>query len=185
MQITCLKWAAAVLVLLTSSQVFAEVNQKRGGAIAFEHNDVPLYGYIGDPEISNMAKEITEEFLANTNEKRLIAEALYAYIAPGIVAENRFVKPDGFEMSETQLNFLGGTSYPNSGCKVERVSSTDQDVIGEYMVLIVDATDHQSLEYIETCLLLAAATAMGVDMDGQPVMGNSELRSFLSSVAGN
>lgn len=143
---------------------------------------IPVADYFANPEFLEMAEQIWDEFLSHEtrpSKARQMALAMMTYIGPEVVSGNRFIPPDGHNLSQMDLEMMAEKSFPDEGCRIERLWLTHPDHYGEYMVLLVDASDHPSYEYIESCLLLATATAIGEDLDGQPIMTNDALRDFL------
>ena len=172
-----------VLVFLnvTSSAV------KSGDDIATEQvgeGQIPLVEYFENQEFSGIAEQIRTEYLSHNfvpNEGRDLALAIVTYIGPSVISKGRFVPPQGFYISPGQLEYMTGRFFPEEGCRVERIWFATE---GDYYVLLVDASDHPSPEYIEECLLLATLTALGERMGETEVQPVHVLRNRILEIVG-
>lgn len=122
---------------------------------------IPLVGYIENQEFSDIAEHIRTEFLSHKfipEEGRDLATGIVTYIGPDIVSNGHFVPPEGFYIPPSQLQYMTDRNFPEEGCKIERLMYR---AAGDYLVLLVDASDDPLPEYIEKCLLLATLSASG------------------------
>ena len=149
----------------------------------YEHEGVPLYGYVSDPKISEAVQEIADRYLGSNSNKYDLVRAIYffVFIDPEIVWEGKFLKPVGLELSEKATEPFASHELSNEGCNVGRIDSTNEDVKGEYLVWLIHGGEFEGVDGIESCLLFAAATAAGVGLKGFPKMEANDLRQLLDA----
>lgn len=143
---------------------------------------IPLLGYIEDQGYLAIAEEIRSEYLTDISSRdldRFYASALVTYIGPSLVENGNFMPPPNFHIPGEQLEVLSRKVFPDEGCRIERLFFENKD---QFIVLLVDASDTPSQGYIETCLLGATLTALGEELDGRPVMTNSEMRTQIEEI---
>lgn len=143
---------------------------------------IPLLGYIEDQGYLAIAEEIRSEYLTDISIRdldRFYASALVTYIGPSLVENGSFMPPPNFHIPGEQLEVLSGKVFPNEECRIERLFFENKE---QFIVLLVDASDTPSQGYIETCLLLATLTALGEELDGKPLLQNSEMRTQIEEI---
>ena len=144
--------------------------------------EIPVLGYIEEDEYLNIAHKIKSDYLsgiANNKRERIFAQALVAYIGPSLVENGKFVPPPNFYIPPDQLEIMAGKIFPDEECIIERLVFKAEK---QFIVLAVDASDTPSQENIERCLLGATLAALGEDLDGQPIMPNSEMRNLIEEI---
>ena len=144
--------------------------------------EVPILGYIEQEEYLNIAHQIKSDYLsgiANNKSDRIFAQALVAYIGPSLVENGKFVPPPNFHIPPDQLEVMAGKIFPDEECRIDRLIYKAEN---QFIVLLVDASNSPSKGYIERCLLGATLAALGEDLDGQPVMPNSEMRNLIKEI---
>lgn len=174
---------ATVLAFLSGATSAAEAGDSSATEPIVERQ-VLLVGYIENQEFSDIADQIRNEYLSHSfvpDEGRDMALAIITYIGPDVVSNNRFVPPENNDMSPDELEYMTGRYFPDEGCRIERLRFPSE---GEYYVLLVDASDHPSAEYIEECLLLATLTALGERLDGREVQPVHVLRNWIRGIVG-
>jgi hypothetical protein len=143
---------------------------------------IGLTGYIEDPFFQEMISEMGRDFLGHSNKadtNRNFARAIVTYIGPNLVSDGRFVPPEGFHISEQQMEIMSGKIFPEEGCRIERLVFAHENA---FIILLVDATDDPSREYIETCFLGAILAALGEDIDGTPIPSRFEADALIRSI---
>lgn len=183
--VTAIAAAATFLIVIFGLGQNQGLAQKSGDeqskANSAQSQTIPLVGYIEEPEFLELANEIRAEFLTlrTLSADRSLAQAIVVYIGPNLVSQGRFVPPDDFYIPPDQLEILERKIFPEEGCRIERIFfSANQS----YIVQLFDASDEPSSQYIEQCLLLAVATALGENLDGKPVISNAEMRELIRGI---
>ncbi|WP_300071595.1 hypothetical protein [uncultured Ruegeria sp.] len=157
---------------------------ENSGVFVYEHEGVPLSGYISDPKVSEATQEIADRYLSANSNKYDLVRAIYffVFIDPEIVSEGKFVKPVGLDLPEKATTLFASHELSNDGCNVGKVSATNEDVKGEYLVWLIHGGEFEGVDGIESCLLFAAAAAAGVGLQGNPKMEANGLRRLLDAL---
>lgn len=143
---------------------------------------MPFLGYIENPEFLALAQEIAAQFLtfeAAPGPERQVAKAIVAYVGPDVISDGRFIPPEDYYIPPEQLEMLSQKAFPNEGCRVERLWFSSKSA---YIVLVVEASDQPTGDYIEHCLLLAVLTSLGEQTDATPVQTPKALRDRVREV---
>ncbi|WP_217358023.1 hypothetical protein [Ruegeria atlantica] len=150
----------------------------------YEHEGVPLYGYVSDPKVSESVREIADRYLSSSSNKYdlIRAEFFAVFIAPKIVSEGKFVDPFGLEPTEETIDIFASHKLSNEGCNVGRINATNEDEKGDYFIWLVHGGKYEGVDGIESCLLFAAAAAAGVGLQGNPKMQANDLQLLLDAL---
>ncbi len=170
--------AISAATLFNNTLATAEEN---AGVFVYEHEGVPLLGYISDPKVSEATQEIADRYLGSNSNNYDLVRALYffVFIDPEIVSDGKFVKPVELELTEETTEPFSKHELSDEGCNVGKISSTNKDVKGEYLIWLIHGGEFEGVDGIEACLLFAAAAAAGVGLQGNPKMEASDLRQLL------
>lgn len=177
-------WIAVVVCLVVSlaSSTLAQQNTGSPKQTGSGKQQIPILGFAQDNEVTDFITTIESDFfLEGFNEvpDRRLARAISIFIGPDLVLNGAFVPPSEFYMSPSQLEIMSGKTFPNEGCRVERLIFSET---GDYVVLLVDASTQASFEYHQNCILSAALTSLGEPLDGTPTLSSSELYQRLQGV---
>ncbi|MDG1458013.1 MAG: hypothetical protein P8Q92_09035 [Pseudoprimorskyibacter sp.] len=144
--------------------------------------NIPLLGQILNQDNLELAEEIRDQYLSNIDfleGDQQFAKAVVVYVGDDFVVDGEFAVPSDVSIPATQLEILQSKSFPDDGCRVERLFFSDNE---EFIVLLVDGSYQPETNYIEQCLLLASLTALGEDSSGTPVRTTEELRNELEAL---
>ncbi len=150
---------------------------------AVVEGQIPLFGYIENQEYVDMVEKFRAEYLSHEfipDEGRNLGSGIAIYIGQSVGSNGRFVSPEDFNIlpinrlsvtnGNVRIEFPDGfglrfpeTVIPEKGCKVARAVF---NAVGDYLVLLIDASDDPPPEHIEKCLLLATLGVFGERMDG-------------------
>ncbi|WP_299644361.1 hypothetical protein [uncultured Ruegeria sp.] len=158
--------------------------QENAGVVVYEHEGVPLYGYISDPKIYELAQEIVGRYLASNSQSGSLKRAnnLFTFIDPEIVSEGQFVSPEDLELSEEITDWFAQKVLRKNRCSVGRVFSTNENEKGDYFVWLVHSGGPKDIDDIEYCLLFAAAASAGILLADVPVVQSDDMRRLLDSI---
>lgn len=150
----------------------------------YEHEGVPLYGYVSDPKVSESVQEIADRYLSSSSNKYdlIRAEFFAVFIDPKVVSEGKFVDPFGLEPTEETIDIFASHELSNEGCNVGRINATNEDEKGDYFIWLVHGGEFEGVDGIESCLLFAAAAAAGVGLQGNPKMEATDLQRLLDAL---
>ena len=173
--------AISAATLFNNTLATAEEN---AGVFVYEHEGVPLFGYISDPKVSEATQEIADRYLGSNSNNYDLVRALYffVFIDPEIVSDGKFVKPVELELTKEMTEPFSKHELSAEGCNVGRIDSTNEDVKGEYLVWLIHGGEFEGVDGIETCLLFAAAAAAGIGLEGNPKMEVNDLRQLLDAL---
>ncbi|WP_170565048.1 hypothetical protein [Ruegeria atlantica] len=147
----------------------------------YEHEGVPLYGYVSHPKVSEATQEIADRYLGSNSNNYDLVRALYffVFIDPEIVSDGKFVKPVELELTEEMTEPFSKHELSDEGCNVGRIFSTNEEEKGEYLVWLVHGGQYEGKEGIESCLLFAAAASAGIWLGDFPALDPRDLRQLL------
>ena len=130
---------------------------------------------IEDPKFEKLLASLGREYLGKPvqfEESRKPAKGILTYIGPSLVLNGRFVPPNDFFIPEQQLEVMNRKTFPDEGCRLERLIFGPND---DFIVLLVNATDTPTEEDILKCFLGAVLTALGEELDGTPIQTVAEM----------
>ncbi|MDA7964385.1 hypothetical protein [Ruegeria sp.] len=189
--LSCAPWRAvfcgaaiSAATLFNSLHVAAQEAENALGRFVYEHEGVPLYGYVSDPKVSESVQEIADRYLSsNLNKYDLVsADFFFVFVDPEIVSEGKFVNPIGFELPEKATELFATHELSDEGCNVGRIFATNEEEKGDYLVWLVHGGQYEGKEGIESCLLFAAAASAGIWLADIPALHPRDLRQLLDSM---
>ena len=147
-----------------------------------QNTEIAHVGYIEDPKIQEMVTSLGSEYLGEpiqSEDGRRLAKGILTYIGPSLVSNGRFVPPDDFYIPEQQLEIMSRKIFPEEGCRIERLIFAQDD---GFIVLLIDATDTPTEEYITKCFMGAVLAALGEEIDGTPIQTLAEMDQHIRSI---
>ncbi|MEM7090310.1 MAG: hypothetical protein AAF496_12130 [Pseudomonadota bacterium] len=170
--------AISAATLFNNTLATAEEN---AGVFVYEHEGVPLFGYISDPKVSEATQEIADRYLGWNSNNYDLVRALYffVFIDPEIVSDGKFVKPVELELTEEMTEPFSKHKLSDEGCNVGKVTATNEDEKGDYFIWLVHGGQYDGKEGIESCLLFAAAASAGIWLGDFPALDPRDLRQLL------
>ncbi|MEM6659824.1 MAG: hypothetical protein AAF625_17190 [Pseudomonadota bacterium] len=170
--------AISAATLFNNTLATAEEN---AGVFVYEHEGVPLFGYISDPKVSEATQEIADRYLGWNSNNYDLVRALYffVFIDPEIVSDGKFVKPVELELTEEMTEPFSKHKLSDEGCNVGKITATNEDEKGDYLIWLVHGGQYDGKEGIESCLLFAAAASAGIWLGDFPALDPRDLRQLL------
>ena len=184
MGLSCKRWASACAFFAFGVLCLPFISSAESALPASTANlyKMEFVGHIENPLTKQLVQDIYAKYFANpfaANPDRNMAERLEIYIAPDVVENNSFVPPGELEFSPEYIATFEGIFLPEEGCHIQRRFYVDGE---DFLVMVVESADVPILADIETCVLSATLAALGEDLDGQPIMPNSEMRNLIEEI---
>lgn len=175
---------ALLFILIVGVGAFANAQSAESTPLASTANlhKMQFVGHIENPRTKQLVQDIYAKYFANpfaANPDRNMAEQVEFYIAPDVVENFKFIPPVELEFSQEHLEAFEGVFFPNEGCHVRRFHFPNSN---EFSVVLIESANAPRLDSVENCVLAATLAALGEDLDGQPVMMNSELRDLIEVI---
>lgn len=149
---------------------------------SFETTKIQVSGFVENSKVSDYIIDLDEKFFSRPLKPRAgkkTAFALVFYIGPNLISSNKFIPPDDFYIPPQQLEVMENKTFPNEGCRIERLIFPSS---GDFVVLAVDATKEPNIEHVHECILIAALAAVGEEMHNVPVTSNGQLMEQLREI---
>lgn len=143
---------------------------------------LPLFGFIRDPEVRELVQDIYAERLSGTlnlDAERKPALHLEIFVAAGLIVEGRFVPPPEVLLNPSHLSSFEGLEFWNEGCQIRIRHLPETD---DFIVLVTDGSLVPSPKKIELCFLTAVTFALGENIGELPVMSKEELFFLIDQI---
>jgi hypothetical protein len=144
--------------------------------------EMQFVGHVENSEIYEFIQNTQRQLFPKAftpHSERKLAKHLEIYIAPNVVEGGVFTPPPEAQLSLEYTASFDGLLFPNSGCQIRRRFFNNGK---KYVVILVDSSETPTLKVVETCLLGAIATALGEDLDGQPIRTKEELKADIRRI---
>ncbi|MDG1075679.1 MAG: hypothetical protein P8P65_03370 [Planktotalea sp.] len=169
----------AVLSLGFTSLTFAQTTDQEDHSTRVQ---IPIIGDIDNPEFLETTQDLGTEIFSHeflvTNERKL-AVAIAVFVGPDVVSDGQFIQPQDLYMDPRLLEIMSNKVFPDTGCRIERLWFENSN---KYFVLLIESSEQPQIEYLEQCLLGSAMTALGEELDGNPIQTAKEMRTQLDTL---
>lgn len=145
--------------------------------------EIILQGYSSVPENILIANNLFDEFIGGNHiAPQQATTAIVFYSGPDILEDDVFQPPENADIPDQQLEYLSEQRFFDRDCSVQKLTFPDGI---HSMIFAIDDSNAEEADLTELCMLLAIATALGVDSGITDGFTSDDIRNLLQEMEGN